>query len=129
MSLELTMLFWSTTLFAGYIGVQSVFYRLDKGVEFANGSRDNEPPSNVWTMRSEKALRNLLETYPVFVALALAIELGGHSDALTQWGVHLYFWSRWVYLPLYVFGVKQIRSLVWLVSALGLTLMFAGVLF
>ena len=51
------------------------------------------------------------------------------ADALTAWGMQLYFWSRWVYLPLYVFGVKQIRSLVWLVSALGLTLMFAAVLF
>lgn len=128
MSIELTLLLWSTTLFAGYIGVQSILYRLDKGIEFANGSRDNEKPGNVWTVRSEKALRNLLETYAVFVVLAVVTELSGRSDALTQWGAQLWFWSRWVYLPLYIFGVQYIRSLVWLVSAVGLAMMFLGVL-
>ena len=129
MTIELTMLLWSTTLFAGYIGVQSILYRLDKGIEFANSSRDNEGPGNVLTVRSEKALRNLLETYAVFVALVVVTELSGRSDALTQWGAQIWFWARWAYLPLYISGVKYLRSLFWLVSAAGLGLMFAGVLF
>lgn len=129
MSIELTLLIWSTTLFAGYIGVQSLVYRFDKGFDFANTARDNEKPGNIWTTRSEKALRNLLETYGVFVALAVVTELSGRSDGFTQWGAHIWFWARWVYLPLYVFGVENIRSLVWFTSAIGLALMFFGVVF
>jgi uncharacterized MAPEG superfamily protein len=48
---------------------------------------------------------------------------------LTQVGAHLYFWARWAYLPLYILAVPQIRSLVWLISAIGLMLMFFGVAF
>ena len=127
MSIELTLLVWSATLFAGYVGVQSILYRLQHGVRFANSARDQEAPPNVWNARAEKALRNLIETYGVFVALAVATELSGRSDGLTQWGAQLYFSARWAYLPLYVLGVQQVRSLVWLVAAAGLMLMFFGV--
>jgi uncharacterized MAPEG superfamily protein len=129
MSVELTLLIWSTTLFAGYIGVQSILYRMQYGIEFAASGRDVEAPPNVWNGRAEKALRNLLETYVVFVALAVATELSGRSDTLTQWGAHIYFWARWVYLPLYIFGVQWLRSLVWCVVAIGLSMMFFGVAF
>jgi uncharacterized MAPEG superfamily protein len=129
MTTELTLLIWSTTLFGAYVGVQAILYRIDKGVKFAASGRDNEQPAGIHATRAEKALRNLIETYGVFVALAVAIELSGRSDAWTQWGAHIWFWSRWVYLPLYVFGVAYIRSLVWNVSAIGLALMFLGVVF
>jgi uncharacterized MAPEG superfamily protein len=129
MSIELTLLIWSTTLFAGYVGVQSILYRVQYGIEFAASGRDTEAPPNVWNGRAERALRNLLETYAVFVALAVATELSGRSDVLTQWGAHIYFWARWVYLPLYIFGVQWLRSLVWCVIAIGLMLMFFGVAF
>ena len=129
MSIELTLLVWSTTLFAGYIGVQSILYRLQHGVRFANSGRDDEAPPNLMNARAEKALRNLIETYAVFVALAVATEISGRSDALTQWGSQLYFWARWVYLPLYIAGVQYVRSLVWMVAAVGLMLMFLGVAF
>jgi uncharacterized MAPEG superfamily protein len=129
MSVELTLLVWSTTLFGGYIGLQSTLYRLQYGVRFANSARDEEGPPNVWNARAEKALRNLIETYGVFVALAVATELSGRSDGLTQWGAQLYFWARWAYLPLYLAGVQYLRSLVWLLAATGLMLMFFGVAF
>ena len=76
-----------------------------------------------------KALRNFLETYGIFVALALATELSGRSDVLTQWGAITWFVARIVYLPLYVTGVQNIRSLVWFISFLGLIAMFIGVAF
>lgn len=129
MTAQLLLLVWSTTLFAGYIGVQSVLYRLDYGVDHAATARDNERPPGVYAARGEKALRNLLETYAVFVVLSVAAQLAGSGDTLTFWGAQLYFWSRWVYLPLYVLGVPYVRSLVWCVSMLGLVAMFIGVVF
>ena len=125
----LTLLVWSTTLFAGYIGVQSTLYRLDYGMGFGATARDNPRPPGTLNARGGRALRNLLETYPVFVVLALAAELGNQADGLSFWGGQLYFWSRWVYLPLYVLGVPYLRSAVWCLSALGLVLMFIAVVF
>lgn len=129
MSIELTLLLWSTTLFGGYIGVQSLLFRMQHGIRFSSSGRDDEPPPDKWNARAEKALRNLLETYPAFVVLVVVVELADRSDALTVWGAHLYFWARWAYLPLYVFGVQWWRSMVWCVGASGLLLMFAGILF
>lgn len=129
MSLELSLVVWSALLFALYIGAQSTLYRLQHGVQYALTARDNEAPPTPYTARSEKALRNFLETYGLFVALALASAVAGESNVLTQWGALLYFVARIVYLPLYVFGIPMWRSLVWIVSLIGLVLMFFGVAF
>ena len=129
MSIELTLLVWSTGLFGLYVGAQAGLYRLQHGVLHAATARDHDAPPSVMSGRAERALRNLIETYGVFVALAVAIEISGRSDALTVWGAQLYFWARIAYLPLYLFGVVFIRSLVWSVAALGLVLMFLGILF
>jgi len=128
MTIEVTLLIWSTGLYALYVGVQSTLYRMQHGVEFAATGRDNEPPPNKWNSRAEKALRNLNETYPVFVVLAVAAALG-RGDDLSLWGSVIYLVARVIYLPLYVLGTKYVRSLVWTISAIGLILMFIGVAF
>mgnify|MGYP001134287574 CR=1 FL=1 len=128
MSIELTLLLWSLTLLAAYLTVQSTLYRIQHGMRFSWGGRDGEAPPGKWTARAEKALRNFLETYPAFVVLVAVVELADRSDALTVWGAHIWFWARWVYLPLYLFGVFFVRSLVWTIAAVGLTMMFAGIL-
>ena len=40
-------------------------------------------------------------------------------------GAEIWFGARLVYLPLYAFGVRQLRSLVWLVSIAGLGMIVA----
>ncbi|WP_297109665.1 MAPEG family protein [uncultured Devosia sp.] len=129
MSVELTLLIWSTALAFAYLGVQLTLYRIDYGLEHANSQRDHERPPNKWTVRGQRALSNFLETYGVFIALAVATELAGRSDALTQWGGQVWFWARWVYLPAYFIDIPQMRSLIWTISFLGLVLMFFGVAF
>jgi len=129
MTIELTMLIWSTTLFGFYVGTQAILYRIQHGVEFAATGRDDEPEPNVWNARAQKALRNLIETYPVFLALIVASIVGDRSGALTQWGSAIYLVARVIYLPLYVSGIKYVRSLVWVVSAIGLLMLFFGVAF
>ena len=129
MPIELTLLVWSTALFALYVGVQSTLYRMQHGIRFAQTARDDEAPPNPVNARAEKALRNLLETYPVFVALSVAAAMGAPGDGLVFWGQVAYLVARVAYLPLYVLGVEMVRSLVWLVSAAGLVMMFIGVVF
>lgn len=129
MSVELTLLVWSAALAFAYLGVQLTLYRIDYGLEHANSQRDHERPPNKWTVRGQRALSNFLETYAVFIALAVAAELAGRSDGLTQWGAHIWFWARWAYLPAYFIDINQMRSLIWTVSFIGLVLMFFGVAF
>lgn len=129
MSIEMTLLIWSTAVAAIYIMVQSAFYRLDHGVIYAGSARDNERAPNILNARADKALRNFLETYGLFIALAVATELTGRSDGLTQWGAMIWLAMRVLYLPAYVSGIPFLRSGIWMVSAAGLVMMFVGVAF
>lgn len=129
MSIELTYLIWSAALAFAYLVVQSTAYRMDYGLMFAGSQRDNERPPNKWAARGEKALRNFLETYGVFIALAVATEIAGRSDGLTQWGTQIWFWARIAYLPAYFIEVPLVRSAFWTVSMVGLAMLFVGVAF
>ncbi len=129
MSVELNLLVWSAVLAFAYVLVQSTVYRLDYGLWHAGSQRDGERVPNKWTARGNRALRNFLETYGVFIALVVATELSGRSDALTQWGAQIWFWARWAYLPAYFIDVPLMRSGIWLTSLVGLILLFVGVAF
>ena len=127
MSFELTCLLWSTALGFVYLTAQSTFAATDnKGGLEAN--RDREPEFGLRAQRSWRALRNFLETYPLFIALVVVAELANRHGALTHWGAGLYLLGRLAYLPLYILGGGLFRSAVWILSLLGLIVMFVGIL-
>ena len=64
-----------------------------------------------------------------FVVLLLIAHLARPGDPLVFWGALVWLAARLAYLPLYLFGIFMVRSLVWFVSAICLFLMFIGVLF
>jgi uncharacterized MAPEG superfamily protein len=70
----------------------------------------------------ERALRNFLETFPVFVAAIFLVHSLGRESALSEWGAGLYFSARLVYLLLYAAGVPLLRSLVWNIAFVGVVL-------
>jgi uncharacterized MAPEG superfamily protein len=71
----------------------------------------------------ERALRNFLETFPVFVAAVLLVHVLGRESTLSESGSGLYFSARLVYLPLYAAGVPLLRSLVWNAAFVGIVLL------
>ena len=75
--------------------------------------------------RLERAYRNWLETFPIFIAAVIAVELTGAGDGWSAWGAAAYLWGRLLYLPLYAAGVPVLRGLVWNVPTLGIIAMFA----
>jgi uncharacterized MAPEG superfamily protein len=127
MSVELTCLLWSAAVGFVYLMTQASFANTDNigGIE---PNRDCEPQFGVRAQRAGRALRNFLETYPLFIALAIVAELANRHGMLTQWGAVLYVVGRVVYLPLYIVGGGAIRSAFWALSVLGLVLMFIGIL-
>jgi uncharacterized MAPEG superfamily protein len=94
--------------------------------DYRAGARDEELQSaKPVSRRLSRALRNLLETYPAFVGVALALAVAGKTGGLGAAGAWLYLAARIVYVPLYALGVPMVRSLVWLAAMAGLLMMLA----
>jgi uncharacterized MAPEG superfamily protein len=109
-------------LLAGFLVTQS------RGPKWNVGNRDGEPPPvSVHAARAERASRNFLETFPFFAAALVCAIATGRDGSLALLGAQLYFWARVAYLPIYLFGIPVIRSLVWIVSLVGLLLVVAAI--
>jgi uncharacterized MAPEG superfamily protein len=95
-----------------------------RGYKWTASSRDTEvPPLTGVAGRLERALRNFLETFSVFVAAVFLVHVLGRESALSEWGAGLYFSARLVYLLLYASSVPLIRSLVWNIAFAGIALL------
>ena len=129
MTIELTLLALSVGLGFVHIVAASHSVSLQRGYRWSASARDEpvEPLHGV-AGRLDRALRNFLETFPLFAAVVLAADAMGRHNALTALGAHLYFWGRVAYLPLYAAGVPLVRSLAWNVAAAGI-LVFLVALF
>jgi uncharacterized MAPEG superfamily protein len=122
--LELQVLAASVILGFAHVIAASHSASLQRGYRWAAGARDEvQAPLTGVAGRLERALRNFLETFPLFAALALAICVTGRNSALSQWGAILYLAGRIAYLPAYAFGIYLLRSLIWNVAAVGIILL------
>jgi uncharacterized MAPEG superfamily protein len=87
------------------------------------GPRDHMRPLTVVGQRAARALANMQEAIPVFIALALMNMIVAPQAALAVTGAWVFLIARIVYLPLYVGGVPYLRTLAWVGSWVGLILM------
>lgn len=127
MSTELTLLAWTIVLGLFQVIATAQFSTAQNGFAYGAGPRDTPPkPLTGIGARFERATKNLGETFPFAAAAILIAAVAGRQNGLTWWGANLYFWGRVVYLPLYVAGTPYIRTVVWLVSVLGILLVLFG---
>jgi uncharacterized MAPEG superfamily protein len=89
------------------------------------GNRDHVRPLTVVGERATRALANMHEALPVFLALALLNMIVGTAAGLAVTGATLFLIARVVYVAIYVAGVPVLRTLVWAVGWVGLALMIA----
>lgn len=123
---ELVALALSVVLLIGQIMLQAATMTREVGLDYNASARDEaRPVRGVVAGRAERALRNLLETYPAFVALALMLAITGRTGGLGATGAWLWLIARVLYVPLYLSGVPMARSLVWGAALVGLCLMLA----
>ncbi len=102
---------------------------LQRGYRWTASPRDEPtPPLRGVAGRLDRALRNFLETFPLFVAVVLAAHVSETHNALTEWGARLYLWGRVAYVPLYVAGIPLVRSLVWNIATIGIMLFVVALL-
>ena len=129
MTIELTMLVWSLVLAFVQILLFDFARTSQYGMKWNTGPRDeNMPALNPVAGRLQRAQYNLYETLPLFIGGVLVAHIAGRENELTAIGSQVYFWGRVVYVPLYAIGIRQIRSLVWLVSTAGLVALFIPIL-
>ena len=121
-STEIAVLGWSVVLLLAQVLLQAVS-TYDLGPYLLGPRDDNRQSGNVMAGRLKRALENLLETYPAFVALALALAVTGHTGGIAATGAWVWLIARVVYVPLYAFGVPAVRTLAWVVSVVGLLMM------
>ncbi|MEO8019193.1 MAG: MAPEG family protein [Pseudomonadota bacterium] len=97
-----------------------------KGVVTENlGNRDHVRPLTVVGQRATRALANMQEALPVFLALALMNMIVAPSAGLAVTGATVFFVARAVYVVVYLSGLAVVRTLVWIVGWVGLGLMIA----
>lgn len=87
------------------------------------GSRDDEVLSTGIGGRFERAYYNMLETFPVFAALVLIVHITESFDSISALAVQLYFWARVAYIPIYIIAVPFLRTIIWLVSMIGIVML------
>jgi uncharacterized MAPEG superfamily protein len=124
MSPEFAMLAASCAFCLVHIVIASHAASHRRGYRWTASARDwDVPPLKSDAGRLERALRNFLETFPVFVAAVLLVRLLGREGVLSKWGAVLYRSARVVYLPLYLAGIPVVRSLVRNVAFVGIVLL------
>lgn len=129
MTTELTLLAWTLVLAVIQIFAFDIARTGQYGLKWNTGPRDEDmPPLSPVAERLRRAQNNLFETLPLFIAAVLILHVAGIHSATTILACHLYFWARVAYVPLYAFGVKTVRSLIWMVSFVGLAMLLFAVL-
>jgi uncharacterized MAPEG superfamily protein len=124
---ELTCLELSVLLWVAHVLVVAGTAEFAMSFQYLVSSRDKPPaPKGLVYGRAQRALTNYVEGFTAFAALDLAFITLHWSAGIwpTVWIV-----ARIVYLPLYVFGVIYVRSLVWGVSLLGIVMMLIRLTF
>ncbi|MGE3739710.1 MAG: MAPEG family protein [Geminicoccaceae bacterium] len=110
------MLFWIAAVLGLYLGqlfIPSLFRLVQPEVGLLRyvGSRDNLPLLDGVGGRSERAVRNLAESLPFFLAAAILTVALARETELGLMGAQTFFWGRLGYLGLYLAAVPWVRSL------------------
>jgi len=122
-SAEITVLGWSVVLLLVQIIAQASATG-DLGPKYLFSPRDEGLKSkSILAGRLERALNNLLETYPAFIALALALAVTGKVGGIAATGAWLWLVARIVYAVLYATGTPVVRTIAWFASLVGLVMM------
>jgi uncharacterized MAPEG superfamily protein len=98
---------------------------LQVGLPALAGNREGLAPCTGWAGRAARAHHNMLENLVLFASLVLVAALAGKTNATTLLGAQLFFWARVAYAVVYLGGIPWLRTAAWLVSVIGLALIFS----
>jgi len=92
------------------------------------GNRDHMRPLTILGQRASRALANMHEAMPVFLALALMNMIVAPQAPLAASGALVFLIARALYVAVYLGGVAVVRTLLWVASWVGLIMMLVPLL-
>jgi len=92
------------------------------------GNRDHVRPLTLVGQRAKRALENMHEALPVFLALALLNMIVDTVASIALTGATIFLIARVLYVGVYMAGIAVVRTLIWVVSWVGLAMMIAPLL-
>ena len=129
MTIELAILAWSCILAIFHILIAVRFKTRQYGSKWNMGARDEElPPPRPIVGRLARAQANFFETFPIAASAILIVSIASVEDRWTAIGAMLWLGARIVYLPLYAFGVPKLRTLIFLISLVGIAMILRAAL-
>ncbi|WP_336959512.1 MAPEG family protein [Sphingobium aquiterrae] len=121
MHVELIILALGAILLLVHIFAAAHFKTKQYGAHWNVGARDEAlPPLNPVAGRLARAQANFQESFPIAIVALMGVVLAGRTSDWTTIGGAIWLGARIVYLPLYAFGIPRIRTLVFLISIVGL---------
>ncbi len=125
---ELALLVWAVLLTFVQMLVAVMGATLQVGLPALAGNREGLASCTGWAGRAARAHHNMLENLVLFAALALVAVAAGRTNSATLLGAQLFFWARLAYALVYLAGIPWLRTALWVVSVVGLALIFSQVL-
>jgi uncharacterized MAPEG superfamily protein len=127
MTPDLKILVWTVALTFVEVLVAVLFAQGQDGLGMLAGNRDGLEPLTGFAGRAQRAHWNMLESLPLFIALVLVAHIAGKANGTTLVGCELFFWGRLAHWLIYLIGIPWLRTVAWVVSVIGLILIFGQV--
>jgi uncharacterized MAPEG superfamily protein len=124
MTPELLYLIWSAALTLVLVIIAVGGATLQVGLPTLAGNREELPEMKGWAGRAQRAHSNMLENLVLFAILVLATKAVGVRNDITLLGAQLFFWGRVAHAVIYIAGIPWLRTAAWVVSVVGLALIF-----
>ena len=83
-------------------------------------SRDNAANTSKYIDRSNRSLKNLFETLPIFIGLMLLSIINDVDNSLPAM---IWLLTRIIYVPVYIVGINYVRTGIWAISLICLIIM------
>ncbi|HEV2186397.1 MAG TPA: MAPEG family protein [Stellaceae bacterium] len=125
MTPDLRLLLWSVALTFVEVVIAVLAASGQVGLGTLAGNRESQATLHGFAGRAQRAHRNMLESLPLFIALVLMAQVIGRANATTLLGCQLFFWGRLAHWLIYLAGIPWLRTLAWVVSVVGMVLIFA----
>ena len=123
MPVEIRIAAYGALLLFVHIFIATRYKTAQYGRAWNVGARDEElPPANVMTGRTARAQANYAETFPIAVVALLGVVLADRTTEYTALGGWIWLGARVVYLPLYMAGIRVVRTIVWTIGMIGLAM-------
>ena len=125
MTIELTMLAYSTALLLVLVHIPATAGVMSNGLGPMAGSRDDLPAPKPFAARARRVVDNHREGLTIFAPLVLIAAVAQVHTEVTALAAQIFFAARVAHAGLYLLGVPLVRPAAWAVG-LAATLMMLG---